>query len=37
VVTHGGLLRMLLGVELGNAEWRRAALAELRGDPVAGL
>jgi broad specificity phosphatase PhoE len=37
VVTHGGLLYSLLGVELGNAEWRRAALAELRGDPGAGL
>jgi broad specificity phosphatase PhoE len=37
VVTHGGLLRMLLGVELGNAEWRRAALSELRGDSAAGL
>jgi broad specificity phosphatase PhoE len=37
VVTHGGLVRTLLGVDLGNAEWRRAALAELRGGPVAGL
>ena len=37
VVTHGGLLRALLGVDFGNAEWQRAALAELRRDPAAGL
>lgn len=37
VVTHGGLLRMLLGIELGNAEWQRADLACLRGTPAAGV
>jgi len=37
VVTHGGLLRMLLGIDLANVEWRRVALSELRGDPAAGL
>ena len=37
VVTHGGLLYSLLGVELGNAEWQRSTLAELRGDPAARL
>ncbi|MEN8184178.1 MAG: histidine phosphatase family protein [Myxococcota bacterium] len=33
VVTHGGLLRTLLGgLELANAEWRRIALAALRSQ-----
>ena len=33
VVTHGGLVRMLTGRELGNAEWQRVGLADLRGAP----
>lgn len=37
VITHGGVVRMLLGIELGNVEWRRVDLTELLGQPPAGL
>ena len=37
VVTHGGLLRSLLGLELRNAQWQRAALAELRTHADTGV
>ena len=37
VVTHGGLLRSLLGLELRNAEWERAELARLRARSDAGV
>jgi broad specificity phosphatase PhoE len=37
VVTHGGLLRSLLGLELRNAQWQRAALAELRAHADTGV